>query len=161
MEPSLTRRTLISGAASLGMTAGLNTTSTAAETAIHVPPTAAKSYLGNHKPQPLPFDPAKLDGLSARLRQSFGKWRWGWQAGRVRQCCRSTSTPEPCITAGHKTTTPASLEKCLCWSATCTNKPMQWTMAQRHPDTLVLSCATSTGSRSTVASRSLGKQPAY
>ncbi len=77
MESSLTRRTLISGAAVLGMGAGLSTTSTAAETAVSVPPTAAKSYLGNHQPQPLPFDPAKLDGLSARLMQSH--WENNYQ----------------------------------------------------------------------------------
>jgi superoxide dismutase, Fe-Mn family len=77
MEPLLTRRTLISGASVLGAGIGLSASSTATAVAGNVPLAGAKAYLGNHQPQPLPFDPAKLDGLSAKLLQSH--WENNYQ----------------------------------------------------------------------------------
>ena len=90
MEPTLTRRTLLSAAAVLGVSAGLIPTSPAAEAAPDAVPTGAKSYLGKHQPQPLPFDPAKLDGLSAKLIQSH------WE-NNYRGAINALNTIEPKI----------------------------------------------------------------
>jgi Fe-Mn family superoxide dismutase len=78
MEPSLTRRDLLAGVAVLTVGAGSTATSAASEQQTPTAPsTVAKSYLGNHKPQPLPFDPTKLDGLSEKLIRSH--WENNYQ----------------------------------------------------------------------------------
>jgi superoxide dismutase, Fe-Mn family len=71
MSSTLSRRDLMAGAAVLAVGAGLAASAGAAE----APPaagagSAGKAYLGKHQPQPLPFDPTKLDGLSEKLLRS-------------------------------------------------------------------------------------------
>jgi Fe-Mn family superoxide dismutase len=71
MNPILSRRGLMAGAAVVAAGAGLAPIAAAAEPAANAPAVAAgKSYLGKHQPQPLPFDPTKLDGLSEKLLRS-------------------------------------------------------------------------------------------
>ena len=71
MSSTLSRRDLMAGAAVLAAGVGLTPTAAAAD----APPStgavaAGRAYLGKHQPQPLPFDPAKLDGLSEKLLRS-------------------------------------------------------------------------------------------
>jgi Fe-Mn family superoxide dismutase len=71
MPSPLSRRDLIAGAAVIAAGAGLAPAAVAAD----APPAAAagnpgKAYQGRHQPIPLPFDPARLDGLSEKLLRS-------------------------------------------------------------------------------------------
>lgn len=76
MEPSISRRELLASAAVLAVGAGV-TANAAAEQTAAAPTAPGKAYLGSHKPQPLPFDPAKLDGLSENLIRSH--WENNYQ----------------------------------------------------------------------------------
>jgi superoxide dismutase, Fe-Mn family len=77
MDSTISRRELLAGTAALA--AGLAGSVAAAEPAAvgTAPTTMGHAYLGNHKPQPLPFDPAKLDGLSEKLIRSH--WENNYQ----------------------------------------------------------------------------------
>ncbi len=81
METNFSRRDLMTGAATLLVGGALAGNATATPTAPGSPANAGKAYLGNHTPQPLPFDPAKLDGLSEKLIRSH--WENNYQ-GSVR-----------------------------------------------------------------------------
>ena len=77
MDP-ISRRDLLAGAAVLSVGAGLHAAAATTEPPGVGPASAlAKAYLGNHKPQQLPFDPAKLDGLSEKLIRSH--WENNYQ----------------------------------------------------------------------------------
>ena len=80
MQPTLSRRDLMTAAASLGVGAALAVgagASAADPLAAGAAPATGKAYLGNHQPQPLPFDPTKLDGLSEKLIRSH--WENNYQ----------------------------------------------------------------------------------
>ena len=71
MSSTCSRRDLLTGATVLVIGAGIAASVVAAD----APPAAGavaagKAYLGKHQPQPLPFDPARLDGLSEKLLRS-------------------------------------------------------------------------------------------
>jgi superoxide dismutase, Fe-Mn family len=71
MSSSFSRRDLMAGAAVLAVGVGLASTVVAADAPPTASgPTAGKAYLGKHQAQPLPFDPAKLDGISEKLMSS-------------------------------------------------------------------------------------------
>ncbi len=81
MDPSMSRRELLAGTAVLAAGVGLTRAVAAAESpAADAPATVAKAYLGRHEPQPLPFDPAKLDGLSQKLIRSH--WENNYQGSQ-------------------------------------------------------------------------------
>jgi Fe-Mn family superoxide dismutase len=94
MEPSMSRRELLAGVAVLAAGTGLTGTAMAAEPSVAAaaPVPIGKAYLGNHSPQPLPFDPAKLEGLSEKLIRSH--WENNYQ-GAV----NALNTIEPKIPA--------------------------------------------------------------
>ena len=80
MQPTLSRRGLMTAAASLGVGAALAVgagASAADPLAAGAAPATGRAYLGNHQPQPLPFDPTKLDGLSEKLIRSH--WENNYQ----------------------------------------------------------------------------------
>lgn len=78
MEPSISRRDLLAGAAGVVIAASLSSSATGAEqSAAGAASAIGKAYLGSHKPQPLPFDPTKLDGLSEKLIRSH--WENNYQ----------------------------------------------------------------------------------
>ena len=80
MQPTLSRRDLMTAAASLGVGAALAVgagASAADPLAAGAAPATGRAYLGNHQPQPLPFDPTKLDGLSEKLIRSH--WENNYQ----------------------------------------------------------------------------------
>jgi Fe-Mn family superoxide dismutase len=70
MSPTLSRRDLLTGSAAVAAGAGLLPAAVAAEPPAVPAAAAGKAYLGRHQPQPLPFDPATLDGLSEKLIRS-------------------------------------------------------------------------------------------
>jgi Fe-Mn family superoxide dismutase len=73
----LSRRDLLAGAAALAVAAGLASGAAAEPAGVSPPPSSARAYLGGHKPQALPFDPTKLDGLSEKLIRSH--WENNYQ----------------------------------------------------------------------------------
>jgi len=80
MQPTLSRRDLMTAAASLGVGAALAVgagASAADPLAAGAAPATGRAYLGTHQPQPLPFDPTKLDGLSEKLIRSH--WENNYQ----------------------------------------------------------------------------------
>jgi len=91
MQPSFSRRDLFVGAAGLAVSSALTATAAEATAAVGAP-APAKAFLGSHNPQPLPFDPAKLDGLSEKLIRSH--WENNYQ-GAV----KALNTIEPKIPA--------------------------------------------------------------
>jgi Fe-Mn family superoxide dismutase len=67
---ALARRDLLAGAAALAVATVVTSTAQAADAAPAGAPASGRAYAGRHAPQPLPFDPAKLDGLSEKLVRS-------------------------------------------------------------------------------------------
>jgi len=77
MNP-LSRRDLLSAAAVLSLGGGVSAAAAATEPPGADPaPILPKAFLGKHTPQQLPFDPAKLDGLSEKLIRSH--WENNYQ----------------------------------------------------------------------------------
>jgi superoxide dismutase, Fe-Mn family len=63
---SRTRRELIGGITALGLAAGASA-ATGGAAATAMPPAAPPAFRGVHAPKPLPFDAARLNGLSEKL----------------------------------------------------------------------------------------------
>lgn len=82
MSPDLSRRDLLrtAGMATLAATTAVLVPSAGAAEPPPATPDAGglgKAYLGRHVPQPLPFDPTRLDGLSEKLLRSH--WENNYQ----------------------------------------------------------------------------------
>src|SRR5215213_6944752 len=71
------------GAAEQGTTAAQGQTPAAAA------PQAAPAFRGQHQPKPLPFDPAKLKGLSEKLIRSHWENNYGGSVGALNEIGRA------------------------------------------------------------------------
>jgi Fe-Mn family superoxide dismutase len=82
---ALTRRELLESAAWVGAGAALATGVAGAAMAAEAPSAKAPAYRGEHEIQPLPFDPAKLKGLSDKLLVSHHQNNYAGAVKRLNQ----------------------------------------------------------------------------